>query len=78
MKTLDQGSLSDDFNIRVRGIRHPPPVQKKRKREYVSSHHVTLIQTPNEDITKKLNYGQIYLLNIDSEILNVTLADRMQ
>ena len=38
---------------------------------------ITMIQKPDKDTTKK-NYWPISLINIDSEILNKTLASRIQ
>ena len=36
--------------------------------------NITLIRNPEKDTTKKENYKQISLLNIDAKILNKTLA----
>ena len=37
--------------------------------------NITLIRNPEKDTTKKENYKQISLLNIDAKILNKTLAN---
>jgi hypothetical protein len=39
---------------------------------------ITLILKPNKDATRKQNFRQIYLMNIDANIINKIMANRIQ
>lgn len=39
---------------------------------------ITLIQKPSKDTTRKGNYRQIFLMNLNAKILNKMLANKVQ
>lgn len=70
MKTLDRVVYMMTLTSEEEGSAISHQFKIKKKKEYVSMHDtsVTLILRPNRDITKKFNYRQTSLLNIDTNL----------
>ena len=53
-------------------------MQRKNTFKFILQATITLIPNPNKDNSKKENYRPVSLMNIDANILNKFLANRIQ